>query len=282
MRCPKCHYIGFDSSDRCRNCGYDFSLAVEGPPRDLPIANPDDPEGPLADFALESARPAPARAPDTASDLPLFARAMAVVDRPLVEAPVAPRPPLAVRKSSPAPARPRSRSADEPTLDLGGPEKSSRFGLLGADEADAAGDSSTASIVMRFLAGVIDLALLAAIHAAVIYLTLRLCGLTTAEIRALPLVPLAAFLLMLAGGYIISFTVAGGQTIGKMAAGIRVVPVAERDSGNARVTLPSAVLRAVGCLVSILAAGLGYLPALFSQDRRALHDRLADTRVVRA
>jgi uncharacterized RDD family membrane protein YckC len=284
MRCPKCHYIGFDSGDRCRNCGYDFSLTVEGPPRDLPIVTPDDPEGPLADFALESARPAPARAPDTASDLPLFARAMAVVDRPLVAPPVAPRPPLAVRKSSPAPARPRGRPADEPTLDLGGADKSAqrgRFGLLGADEADAS-DSSTASLLMRIVAGLIDIALLAAIHAAVIYLTLRLCGLTSAEIRVLPLVPLAAFLLMLAGGYTISFTVAGGQTIGKMAAGIRVVPVAERDSGNARVPLPSAVLRAVGCLVSILAAGLGFLPALFSQDRRALHDRLADTRVVRA
>lgn len=285
MRCPKCHYIGFDSGDRCRNCGYDFSLTVDGPPRDLPIVTPDDPEGPLADFALESARPAPVRAPDTASDLPLFARAAAVVvDRPLVAPPAAPRPPLAVRKSNPAPARPR-RPADEPTLDLGGPDRSAlrgRFGLLGADEADAAVDSSTASIVMRLFAGLIDVALLAAIHAAVIYLTLRLCGLTSAEIRVLPLIPLSAFLLMLAGGYVISFTVAGGQTIGKMAAGIRVVPVAERDSGNARVPLPSAVLRAVGCLISILAAGLGYLPALFSEDHRALHDRLADTRVVRA
>ena len=26
MRCPKCRYISFDDHDRCRNCGYDFSL----------------------------------------------------------------------------------------------------------------------------------------------------------------------------------------------------------------------------------------------------------------
>jgi uncharacterized RDD family membrane protein YckC len=95
-------------------------------------------------------------------------------------------------------------------------------------------------------------------------------------------VPLGTFLLLLAGGYIISFTVAGGQTIGKMATGVRVVPIAERDPGTARVTLGSAVLRAVGCLVSILTGGLGYVPALVSHDHRALHDRLADTRVVRA
>ena len=27
MRCPKCRYIGFEEQDRCRNCGYDFSLS---------------------------------------------------------------------------------------------------------------------------------------------------------------------------------------------------------------------------------------------------------------
>jgi len=137
-------------------------------------------------------------------------------------------------------------------------------------------------LIPRTAAALIDATLIAAIEVAVVYLTLRLCGLTVAELRVLPPVPLGAFLLLLAGGYVIAFTVAGGQTIGKMAAGIRVVPIPERDPGNARVSLGSAVLRAAGCLVSIVTAGLGYLPALFSRDHRALHDRLADTRVVRA
>ena len=26
MKCPKCSYLGFETGDRCRNCGYDFSL----------------------------------------------------------------------------------------------------------------------------------------------------------------------------------------------------------------------------------------------------------------
>lgn len=26
MKCPKCDYLGFETGDRCRNCGYDFSL----------------------------------------------------------------------------------------------------------------------------------------------------------------------------------------------------------------------------------------------------------------
>ncbi len=27
MKCPKCEYLGFETGDRCKNCGYDFSLA---------------------------------------------------------------------------------------------------------------------------------------------------------------------------------------------------------------------------------------------------------------
>jgi uncharacterized RDD family membrane protein YckC len=281
MRCPKCHYISFDSGERCRNCGYDFSLTVARADRaDLPITDADAPEGPLSDFALETARPMP-RAPDTASDLPLFSRAG--VERPAMAPIAVPRAPLAVRRSNPVPAR--ARIPDEPTLDLGAPEpqvRRRREGLLSADEPDAAADATRASLLLRIAAAFIDVVLMTSIHAAVIYLTLRLCGLTPAELRILPPVPMAAFLLMLASGYIVCFTAAGGQTIGKMAARIRVVPIAERDPGNARVPLASALLRAAGCLVSILTAGLGYVPALFSQDRRALHDRLADTRVVRA
>ena len=26
MKCPKCGYLGFETTDRCRNCQYDFSL----------------------------------------------------------------------------------------------------------------------------------------------------------------------------------------------------------------------------------------------------------------
>ena len=277
MRCPKCHYIRFESGDRCRNCGYDFSLTAESVAPDLPIVST-EPIGPLGDFALEVNRPVPARAPDTASDLPLFSRAP--LERATVPAQPPPRPPLAVRRA--APARERARIPDTATLDLEFPALSSRRGSILEDEAPAGPDANTAKLLPRIAAGLIDAILMGSIDVAVVYLTLRVCGLTSADLRALPPVPLGAFLLLLAGGYLISFTVASGQTIGKMALGIRVVPIPERDSGNARVTFGSALLRAVACLVSILTAGLGYIPALFSRDRRTLHDRLADTRVVRA
>jgi rubredoxin len=48
MKCPKCQYISFDSGDRCRNCGYEFSLAADAALDDLPIQNGTEPLGPLA------------------------------------------------------------------------------------------------------------------------------------------------------------------------------------------------------------------------------------------
>jgi len=37
MKCPKCSYLGFETGDRCRNCGYDFSLFVDlGPASNEP------------------------------------------------------------------------------------------------------------------------------------------------------------------------------------------------------------------------------------------------------
>ena len=31
MKCPKCEYLGFEEVDRCRNCGYEFSLSHGAP-----------------------------------------------------------------------------------------------------------------------------------------------------------------------------------------------------------------------------------------------------------
>jgi uncharacterized RDD family membrane protein YckC len=111
----------------------------------------------------------------------------------------------------------------------------------------------------------------------VIYLTLAIAGLTLANVAILPIVPTATFLLLLNGGYLVTFTAAGGQTIGKMLTGIRVM-----GEDGTRVDVGRAVLRAGGCLLSVFTAGLGYLPAFFTPDARALQDRVAGTRVVRA
>jgi uncharacterized RDD family membrane protein YckC len=286
MKCPKCLYISFDSSERCRNCGYEFSLAVGAEGFDLPIQTGQEAIGPLSDFELghdgESAATGaagslPQPRPITSSfDLPLFKERRREDDAPLVAPPAVPRTPLAVRRSNPVSRGANRTTADEPVLDLEAPLPSER---VAARRADVHSEPLAASVGPRFLAALVDAIILGSIGLAVLYLTLKICGLQFAHVAVIPPVPFTAFLLLVAVGYLTLFTAAGGQTIGKMAAGIKVVST---DVHHLRVPLGHAVLRAAAYLASALPAGLGFLPAVFGADRRAIHDRLADTRVVKA
>jgi uncharacterized RDD family membrane protein YckC len=125
----------------------------------------------------------------------------------------------------------------------------------------------------RLGAALIDHLILFGVDAAVVYFTLRMAGLTPAEWRVLPLAPLLAFLGLMKFGYFSAFTAVGGQTIGKMALGLRVV-----SETNRPVNGTCAVRRTIAAITSLI--GLGFIPALIGSDRRALHDRLAHTRVV--
>jgi uncharacterized RDD family membrane protein YckC len=192
-----------------------------------------------------------------------------------------------VRKGTPVvprPSQPGAAGPIEAELDLGepadhiAPRRARTEKHAPASEERRTSVPEAASAPARIVAGLIDLIILSSIDAAVIYFTLRLVGLTFRDLAALPIVPLAAFLLLLDGGYFSLFTAAGGQTIGKMAAGIRVVT----NDGLLRIGFGTAVVRAAAYFGSLLPAGAGFLPILFTGDRRALHDRLADTRVVKA
>ena len=81
-----------------------------------------------------------------------------------------------------------------------------------------------------------------------------------------------AFFLLVDGGYLVAFTTAGGQTIGKMAFGLKVV----RDDDEG-MSVGVAAVRALGAIASTLCLGAGLIPALIHEDRRAIHDRLAGT-----
>ena len=50
MKCPKCHYLGFETGDRCKHCGYDFSLMA-------PASEPEDVEVDLTMELPASERP---------------------------------------------------------------------------------------------------------------------------------------------------------------------------------------------------------------------------------
>jgi uncharacterized RDD family membrane protein YckC len=169
-------------------------------------------------------------------------------------------------------------------LDLGMTDRpaapASRLAAGHRADAVVAGTDATAEPAgfgARLFAVAIDLALLAAIDTAVIYLTMQICGLTAADLALLPKAPLVAFLALQNGGYLVSFT-AGGQTIGKMASGIKVVSTREQHPPG----FGDALLRTLVWFVLAVPAGLGLLTALLTPDRRGLHDRFAGTKVVRA
>ena len=287
MKCPKCGYIGFETSDRCRNCGYDFSLLLdEGAPLEWSFRE-DEPLGPLADLSLDEAQAPQGRgkkppagsdldraigSPDRDAELPLFSRGVPADDLPLITPAPVPRPPLAVRRATPQMPKVRGQVTPpellEPELALEPPTVPVPYVPISeAAEAARAG--------RRVLAALVDLVILGGLDAAVVYFTLRLCRLAPAEILLLPVGPLVAFFLLLDGGYLVAFTTAGGQTIGKMAAGIRIV-----GASDGPVSFGQAVVRTVAYLGSALPVGLGFVPAVVGHARRALHDRLAGTRVI--
>ena len=138
------------------------------------------------------------------------------------------------------------------------------------------GVEPAAGAMSRILAAAVDGCLLLTLDAAVLYFTLRLLGLATPDITELPMLPLLAFFLLLNGGYFIAFTAVGGQSIGKMALGIKVISQEE-----SAVPVGRATVRTLAYVVSALPLGAGFLAGVMSGDGLALHDRLAHTRVVR-
>lgn len=290
MRCPKCHYISFESSNRCRNCGYDFSLA-EPPapaPAELPLNDRDEDPVPPMELSLAGVegldrRRAPEPVEPFAVDRAQAGDAATPFDLPLFKSAREPRAPIAVRRPTPDARRMRSRYAvaESPRLALE-PPAPERAAELEADE-DADRLAVPAAVTpappgRRLLAAALDLAILGGINVGILYFTLKLCALplSAGGMQALPTVPLVTFLLLLDAGYTITFTAAVGQTIGKMATGIKVV---DNDS-DSQPPFGFAVLRTAAYAASLLPAGLGFLPALLGKDRRALHDRLAETRVI--
>jgi uncharacterized RDD family membrane protein YckC len=67
-----------------------------------------------------------------------------------------------------------------------------------------------------------------------------------------------------------------GTTIGGLVCGLKVV---RRD--GAEINWDTAIVRALGCFLSMVVAGLGFLWIVFDEDRQAWHDKIAGTLVIR-
>jgi uncharacterized RDD family membrane protein YckC len=126
----------------------------------------------------------------------------------------------------------------------------------------------------RAQAALFDLGVLASLAAVVVYFASRAAG-SVAALR--PVWPaLAGYLGFLGLLYAVYFTGTCGRTIGKIVCGLRVVDTAGRPPGYAR-AFARALLGAIG----IAAAMVALIPIFFDPARRALHDRLLRTRVVK-
>ena len=220
-------------------------------------------------------------------ELPLFGPPIPD-DEPLITKASPPRPPLAVRRATPEVAetarRRRNRARRASIWRSTSPTRRRSPIVLPAERAAAAEtwhhderSTRTPASARACWPSLLDLVILAVIDAVVIYFTMQLCYLTVDDLGMLPKGPLIAFLFVQNGGYLVAFT-AGGQTLGKMVAGIRVV----QSDSDGSLDLGRAFLRTLMWIVLAVPAGLGFLTALFSRDHRGLHDRFAGTRVVRA
>ena len=326
MKCPKCGYLGFETTDRCRNCQYDFSLAPFAAQPDLALKAADGTEETNSDFDLpaikrqtdslsaialdldrifggedrtpgDSRRPARSTGPTievidddvppAAVDVPSeesqpaieAADALPFDDAPIVPPPAA-RPPLAVRRATTEVPRnrPRTTRSMRPELQLEPEQPAAAAPKSGSMSNTVASLMEIPPLGARVGAGAIDTLLLVVLDVVILYLTLRVSGLqnTMDDIRVLPIIPFGGFLALLAFGYVAAFTVAGGQTIGKMLLSLRVIG----DDGRP-IDAAGGMLRAAGCMLVPLTLGLSYVPALVTAEHRALHDRIAGTRVVR-
>ena len=98
-------------------------------------------------------------------------------------------------------------------------------------------------------------------------------------LRLLPFVPFGTgptTLIVLGGLYEVYFVANRGATIGKMAFNLQIV----RSTGMPPVTIRLALARYLAMGVSAVTAMMGFVIAGFDREKRALHDRICETRVI--
>lgn len=175
-----------------------------------------------------------------------------------------PAPDMRDRFGPPVGVEIREREEPGPSWDLGPPPASALPPV-----------ERPAQAFERVQAAVVDLVLLSLLWSVAAYFASR-----AARVEVTGLLPtwpyLLAYFAFLGLTYAGYFTGTTGQTLGKMATGLRVVDSRGGPPGYVR-----AFARGIVGTCGVLLAGGGVLPMLFDPARRALHDRLFKTRVVK-
>jgi uncharacterized RDD family membrane protein YckC len=189
-------------------------------------------------------------------------------------------PPAEAALGDDLPLRPERARPLEPEVDAFSDDDlevpSEQLDRDGHAAAGSAPPERPAQAVERAQAALLDLGLLLGASAIVVYFASRAAHVTVTGLW--PSWPyLTAYLAALGLLYAGYFTGTTGQTLGKMALGLRVVDPAGRPPGYLR-----ALGRALCGTAGVLAAGAALVTVAFDPARRALHDRLFHTRVVRS
>ena len=132
-----------------------------------------------------------------------------------------------------------------------------------------------AFVLERAEAVAVDLLILGAMSGTVAYFAARV-----AQVPPVGLISGVSYMLAFLVGigllYATCFTGTTGQTPGKMLVGLRVVDTRGNPPGAGR-----ALLRSILALLGLAFLGLGAVPIFLDPARRAAHDRLVGTRVIR-
>jgi len=132
---------------------------------------------------------------------------------------------------------------------------------------------------VRVVATMIDSLLLSIIQFAltlIITLLIGLIGFAASEDPAVSLI-VGLFGTTISLGYAVFFTGYCGQTPGKMALRIKVI----RTDGNQLTYGRAAKREILGKFVSFVLLGIGYLMVAFDNQKQGLHDKIADTYVIK-
>ena len=130
------------------------------------------------------------------------------------------------------------------------------------------------SVTRRLASGLYDLLLVVALVLIATFPFLAIFGDSTHGWRRSVL---QAWVLFVAAAYFVGFWSHGGQTLPMKTWHIRLVRV-----DGAKIGIVQGINRFAFAVLGFLAAGLGFLWALWDRDRQFLHDRIAGTKLIEA
>ena len=250
MRCPSCGFVSFDHLSACKKCGKELPLPPGGRRMAAPVPVPPSAAPGGSAESLDSLFSAPAGDPGSETML--------------------------LGGAPPAPAAAPKRATDTFSFDLP-PATAAR-------EVEV--DHAPAGFWIRFVAALVDGFILFAVMLAILVPIGLSAGFMAVLSDPAALVGVAAslgaafsavsFLVPVPMLYEVVFIGWRGQTPGKMVLRLKMIRM---DGGD--VDYVKSFIRWIGKIPSGLLLAIGYLMAAFSENKRALHDMIAGTRVVR-